>query len=225
MMRGLRPSFFDGSSCVMINNNKKGTSKGRFYMKIKEVIVVEGKDDTAKIKQAVEADTLETGGSALNKVKLETMRLAQERRGLIIFTDPDYPGQRLRNLISQAIPGCYHAFLPRNKARSKQGKIGIEHATSDAIRQALNDVRLEEDTRQEKSNQTHPVEEVPWSLILEYGLVGGSRAKQRRIEMGKQLGIGYANAKQFYKRLQMFRISYQEFQQQWEIVTRKEGKS
>jgi hypothetical protein len=33
---------------------------------IKEVIVVEGKDDTVAIKRAVEADTIETGGSAID---------------------------------------------------------------------------------------------------------------------------------------------------------------
>lgn len=35
-------------------------------MKIREVIVVEGRDDTAKLKQAVDADTIETNGSAVN---------------------------------------------------------------------------------------------------------------------------------------------------------------
>ena len=34
--------------------------------KIKEVIVVEGKDDTKQIQKAVDADTYETNGSALN---------------------------------------------------------------------------------------------------------------------------------------------------------------
>ncbi len=54
---------------------------------IKEIIVVEGKDDTVAIKRAVEAETIETGGSAINKEVLERIRLAQERRGVIIFTD------------------------------------------------------------------------------------------------------------------------------------------
>lgn len=33
-------------------------------MKIKEIIVVEGKDDTAAVQRAVDADTIETNGSA-----------------------------------------------------------------------------------------------------------------------------------------------------------------
>ncbi len=35
-------------------------------MKIKEIIVVEGKDDTTAVRQAVNADTIETNGSAIN---------------------------------------------------------------------------------------------------------------------------------------------------------------
>ena len=35
--------------------------------KIKEIIVVEGKDDTVAIKRAVNADTIETNGSAVNE--------------------------------------------------------------------------------------------------------------------------------------------------------------
>ena len=65
-------------------------------MKIKEVIVVEGRDDTAAIKRAVQADTIETGGSAINAKTIEKIRLAQQKRGVIIFTDPDYQGERIR---------------------------------------------------------------------------------------------------------------------------------
>ncbi len=47
-------------------------------MKIKEVIVVEGKDDTTAIKRAVDADTIETNGSAINQATIEKIRRIQE---------------------------------------------------------------------------------------------------------------------------------------------------
>jgi ribonuclease M5 len=172
-------------------------------MKIKEIIVVEGKDDTVAIQQAVHADTIETGGSALNKEKLERIRLAQERRGVIVFTDPDYPGERIRKLISQAIPGCKHAFLPRKKAVSKQGKYGVEHASPEDIRQALQATKTEEFQETE--------EQISWLKMQEYGLVGEATSQKLRARIGEELGIGYCNAKQFYKRLIAFCISYEEF--------------
>lgn len=63
-------------------------------MKIKEIIVVEGRDDTARIKLAVDADTIETNGSAIGDHVIEQIRLAQETRGVIILTDPDFPGEK-----------------------------------------------------------------------------------------------------------------------------------
>src|SRR5690606_2326973 len=103
-------------------------SGGNLNFMIKEIIVVEGKDDTVSIKRAVEADTIETGGSALHKRTIERIRLAQERRGVIIFTDPDYAGERIRKLISQKVPGCKHAFITQEDACYKDD-IGVENAS------------------------------------------------------------------------------------------------
>ena len=89
-------------------------------MKIKEIIVVEGKDDTVAIKRAVDADTIETNGSAIGDHVIEQVKLAQ-KRGVIIFTDPDYPGERIRKIISDKVPGCKHAFY-RRKKRLLKGK-------------------------------------------------------------------------------------------------------
>ena len=43
-------------------------------MKVKEVIVVEGRDDTVAIKRAVDADTIETNGSAINESTLPVVK-------------------------------------------------------------------------------------------------------------------------------------------------------
>ncbi len=54
-------------------------------MKIKEIIVVEGRDDTVAIRRAVDADTIETNGAAINEETIERIRLAQQQRGVIIL--------------------------------------------------------------------------------------------------------------------------------------------
>ena len=43
-------------------------------MKIKEIIVVEGRDDTNRVKEAIDCDTFETNGSALTKKKISRRR-------------------------------------------------------------------------------------------------------------------------------------------------------
>lgn len=54
-------------------------------MKVAEIIVVEGKDDTRRIQEVVEADTIETIGSAINDEILTQIEHAQETRGVIIL--------------------------------------------------------------------------------------------------------------------------------------------
>lgn len=183
--------------------------RGYLVMKeamIKEIIVVEGKSDTAVIKHAVAAETIETGGSAINEEIYRQIELAYERRGVIIFTDPDHAGEKLRRLITERVPGCKHAFLDRESASTAKGKVGIEHASPEAIRAALSSVK----TVYQEATVAN-ADRVEWKDMLAAGLIGTNSASARRELVGKQLGIGYANGKQFYKRCQMFQISREEF--------------
>lgn len=172
-------------------------------MKIKEIIVVEGKDDTVAIKRAVDADTIETNGSAINQEIIDRIKHAQQIRGVIIFTDPDYPGERIRKIVSNAVPGCKHAFLPKSAAIAKSGKgLGVEHATPAAIRKALEEVKQEIEEFDS---------EIVFDDLVDAGLIGGEKAKERREKLGLLLNIGYTNGKQLYKRLQMFQVSKKNF--------------
>ena len=97
--------------------------------KIPEVIVVEGKDDTANLRRFYEVDTYETRGSAIDQDDLERIATLQELRGVIVFTDPDYNGERIRKIIMQEVPQAKHAFLNRGEAvpKSKTKEIGRAH--------------------------------------------------------------------------------------------------
>ncbi|WP_343783994.1 ribonuclease M5 [Alkalibacillus silvisoli] len=171
-------------------------------MEINEVIVVEGKDDTVRVKLAVDADTIETNGSAINDKTIEQIRHAKEKRGVIIFTDPDYPGERIRRIIDEHVSGCKHAFLPKGQAKGKRG-LGVEHAKIDDLKRALEAVY---------EVREGSYDEIDWRpYLVQYGLMGGSKAKTRREFLGDRLKIGYANAKQLEKRLNMFQIDLKTF--------------
>ncbi|MCC5894276.1 MAG: ribonuclease M5 [Alkalibacterium sp.] len=172
--------------------------------KIKEVIVVEGKDDTKRLALAVDCDTIETMGSAINDDILDQIALAHDLRGVIVFTDPDGPGEQIRKIISQNVPGVKHAFLTRAEARRKfktKESIGIEHASVQAIREALDKV-VEE--------RIEAVPTVTKRFLVQEGLIGTPQARQLREALGNYLRIGYTNGKQLEKRLNMFGISEEE---------------
>ena len=179
---------------------------------IKEVIVVEGKADTAAIRRAVDAETIETGGSAINAEVYRKIELAQQKRGVIIFTDPDHAGERLRRLITEKVPGCKQAFLSREEVTLK-GDVGIENASPEMIRKALANVRTDFENKESQ---------IAWEDLVDAGLIVHPDASNRREVMGKLLGIGYANGKQFFKRCQMFQITREEFARALELF-RKEG--
>ena len=168
---------------------------------IKEVIVVEGKDDVAAVKRAVDAEIITTGGFGFPKDLMERINVAAKNRGVIIFTDPDFAGEKIRNLISKEVKNCKHAFLPKDKA-TKEGNIGIENAKPKDIIDALNNARVESvETRNEFSNT---------DLFL-HKLIGMAGANDRRDKLGRLLGIGYCNSKQFLKRLNNYGITREEF--------------
>lgn len=185
-------------------------------MKIKEIIVVEGKNDTMKINQAVSAYTIETNGSAINKETLNRIAHAKEKRGIIIFTDPDYPGERIRRIVDEHVPGCKHAFLTQDEARDEKSKVnnlGIENASIETIKKALSQV-YERDVVKKT--------EITKSDLMKYGLIGGSDSKERREMLGKNLRIGYANGKQLLKRLSMFNISKETFVEEMKDIRARE---
>lgn len=174
--------------------------------KIKEIIVVEGKSDTSRLRDCLgDVDTIETNGSALSDATKVRIKQAQEKRGVIIFTDPDFNGNRLRTIIQKIVPNAKQAFLPRSKAVPKKsdGSLGIEHASDEAINQALADVYTEVDQHFQKYTQTD---------MVNLGLVGNVDSKNLREYVGSELKLGYTNAKQFLNRLNMFQITPQQLQ-------------
>lgn len=175
-------------------------------MKMREVIVVEGRDDTVAIRRAVEADTIETGGSAIGEAVYAQIELAQARRGVIILTDPDHAGERIRRLVAARIPGCRHAFVEAAQA-TKKGKIGVEHASPDVIREALAHVRAE------GAWSARPdVHAVRIDHLMQMKLLNHPQAHRRRLQVGQMLRIGCTNGKQMLKRLNMFGITLAELQ-------------
>ncbi|MDA3128869.1 ribonuclease M5 [Aliibacillus thermotolerans] len=185
--------------------------------KWKECIVVEGKDDTKAIQRAVQADTIETNGSAIGEDVLARIALAKERRGVIILTDPDVAGERIRRIVSTHVAGCKHAFLTRKEALSPDGqRFGVEYAKPEVIRRALSKVR-------ETKEESEPEREIITRQdLMDAGMMYGHQAKSLRARVGEILNIGYANAKQFLKRLDMFHISREEFAQALQRVLEEE---
>ena len=165
---------------------------------IQELVVVEGKDDISAVKRAVEADVVCTHGFGLTEDILKVIENAAKTRGVIVFTDPDYAGDKIRRYIDKRVPNCKHAYLPRHLGK-KGDNIGIENATPESIFEALSKV------------QPLVNNETTFTLqdMFEFGL-NGEGSKDKRRFVGEKLGIGYCNSKQFVNRLNNYGITIEQ---------------
>lgn len=169
-------------------------------MLFKEVIVVEGRDDTRRLKEIFpDIETIETNGSAIDKPTLERIKILNETRGVIVFTDPDFPGNKIRQAVTEVVPECKHAYLRKQDAIAKNGSgVGVEHASNEAIKAALENLLTASKTI---------VEEIEMQFLIENQLIGHANSSSLREHLSDVLGIGYVNGKQLQKRLMMFGIS------------------
>lgn len=173
--------------------------KGRITVKpyIREVIIVEGRDDTRRLNEVFDCETIETNGSAINKRTLDEIEVALNTRGAIIFTDPDYPGQKIRNTILERFPNIKEAFINRNKAKNKRGKIGVENASPEDLKDALKRVVTSAKTE---------VETITKSDMIDLQLSGQPDSKKRRHHVAEKLNIGYANANSMRQKFNRYNI-------------------
>jgi ribonuclease M5 len=168
-------------------------------MPIREVLVVEGKHDSALLKSVIDCETIITNGSTLSATTRKLIVETAHQRGIIVFTDPDSTGERIRRQITKLVPDAKHAFLPQHLALGK-GKIGVEHAKSSDILEALENIKTFEE----------PTRSITMSDLFELGLAGGTMSESRRNRIAHHFNIGDCNAKTFLKRCGMLRITPQQ---------------
>ncbi|RIV21770.1 DUF4093 domain-containing protein [Alicyclobacillaceae bacterium I2511] len=179
---------------------------------IPEIVVVEGIHDKQRVLEAVDAEVWVIGGDRVAHTFLAALQRAAKQRGIIILTDPDGPGERIRQRIAQSVPGCRQAFIPRVAALGA-GCVGVEHATPSAVSRALQKARPEPAFCQEsldKHNATPQTAAFTLRDLVEYGLTGHPSAASRRQVVGERLGIGHGNGKTFLHKLNMLGVTRQE---------------
>lgn len=166
-------------------------------IKIKQAIIVEGKYDKAKLSSLVDATILTTGGFDIfrDKKKLALFRTLADKNGVIILTDSDAAGFRIRNYIAGAVDTekITHVYIPdlfgkeRRKARpSAEGKLGVEGVPADILREAFRraGIAVEKDSLEIPAGD--PVTKADF---VEWGLSGGDNSFALRQRLLRQLQL------------------------------------
>ena len=131
---------------------------------IKETIVVEGRYDKEKLKMVTDAPIICTGGFDLykNKNTVKAICRMAEKTGVIILTDSDRAGFRIRSYIKQCTGGrgsVKHAYIPtvpgkerRKDKAGKEGILGVEGIDEETLAEILSRVAEVEDSADSTGN-------------------------------------------------------------------------
>ena len=117
-------------------------------IKIDRVVIVEGRYDKIKLSSIIDGVIIETDGFGIfnNKEKQKLIRKLAETKGLLILTDSDSAGFKIRSFIRGIVPNeqIKHAYIPdifgkekRKAEASKEGKLGVEGVKIQVIINAL----------------------------------------------------------------------------------------
>lgn len=185
-------------------------------MKLKETVVVEGRDDMSAVLAAVEADVIITHGYGITEQTLENIKAAYERNGIVIFTDPDHAGRRIRERLEALFPDAKHAYLTERQAQ-KDGDTGVENASPEDIRKALISAGCTASDGPDaafagRGAGSGEYTEVTADDMAALGLAGQQGSAEKRAAAGEALGIGNANAGAFLKRLRRLGIGLSELE-------------
>nr|WP_298877563.1 ribonuclease M5 [uncultured Mogibacterium sp.] len=172
-------------------------------LRIREAIIVEGRDDVDAVSKACEALIIATHGFGITRETWELIEKAYDEKGIIVLTDPDYSGEEIRRKLTAKFSRALHAYLPQVEA-TKADDVGVENATPNAIKTALS--KVHGITKVDNRNG------ITMDDLNTFELVGGKKASALRESVGAELGIGYGNCKAFLKKLNGFGISKSELE-------------
>lgn len=163
-----------------------------------DIIVVEGAHDVSKVKSVYpDANCIITNGREIAKETIDLIKELSKTNNIIIFTDPDSPGEKIRSIITEAVPNAKQAFLRKKDCiSSNKKKVGIEHASKELIKEALSNVYS-------NSNVITITNQDLYSL----GLNGSNDSAILRDKISDILNIGRPNCKTFLKRLNLLGLT------------------
>ena len=165
-------------------------------LRIREVIVVEGRYDKNALSQVVDAVIVETSGFGIynDAAKRRMLRALAASRGLIVLTDSDGAGFQIRSFIRGCVDPALvkHAYIPdvygkerRKRSASKEGKLGVEGMPP----QILLDALLRAGATVEDSESVRKTERISKADLYARGLSGKEESREKRTALLRRLDL------------------------------------
>lgn len=164
-------------------------------IKLKQAIVVEGRYDKAKLASIFDTTIIQTDGFAIfrNPEKLELIRRLARQEGIIILTDSDKAGFKIRNYIGGAVQEAQiiHIYIPdipgkerRKPHPSAEGKLGVEGVEDQLLIEAFRKAGVLDG--QPPQPPARPITKLD---LFEDGFTGGPQSRQLRAMLLQRLKL------------------------------------
>ena len=160
---------------------------------IKEAIIVEGKYDKERLKKITDAPIICTHGFELYRSKaiVNSIRTFAKDRGIIILTDSDSAGFRIRNYLKTCLgKNCNikNAYIPavegkekRKEKPGKEGLLGVEGIDENTLEKILKNTA--------SVNENTDIVYVTKTDFYNDGLTGKPDSAQKRAKLIKKLSL------------------------------------
>ncbi|MCH5191213.1 MAG: DUF4093 domain-containing protein [Oscillospiraceae bacterium] len=164
-------------------------------IKINEAVIVEGKYDKIKLSGILDTVIIETDGFGVfkDKEKQRLIRFLAEKRGIIIMTDSDSAGFKIRSFLNGItdVKNIKNVFIPdvygkekRKTEMSREGKIGVEGIETELILSALQKAGVFCSENDKPSGR-----EITRTDFFEDGVSGGENSSEIRTALARELGL------------------------------------
>lgn len=164
---------------------------GEQVLHTNRVLIVEGKYDAARLARLTDAMILLTDGFGIykDKQRQKLFKALAQKNGLILLTDSDAAGFRIRNYITNLV-GAEHvaqAYVPaihgkekRKPQAGKEGLLGVEGVPDEFVLKALHDALGSEAAGAAAKPEGRAI---TYTDLYEWGLSGteGSAARKQRL--------------------------------------------
>ncbi len=148
-------------------------------------VIVEGKYDKITLSSVIDAVIIPTNGFKIfrDKEKLEIIKYYARKNGIIILTDSDSAGFKIRNYLKGTIKDgkIINIYAPdifgrekRKTSASKEGKLGIEGMTQSLLLELFNNAGV---VTSERNSSGNPVTRID---LYETGLTGRENSSMKR---------------------------------------------
>ena len=181
-------------------------------LKIDRLIIVEGKYDKIRLSNVVDADVIAVNGFSVFKDEemKRTLKQLASQKGVLILTDSDTAGYKIRVFISQILSGCdvVNVLAPqisgkekRKTAPSAQGYVGIEGTDDEVLVKLLSEFVSDKEIKAD----------ILPSDLFQLGYMGCDGAKERKNALLLSLGVQQNISNKFLLRLLNQKYTREEF--------------